>query len=748
MPMIRFPDDVDSDEFLDVLQQALDPFVVEKQYMSRAEYMAVFMAVCRFQGRPQPTRAEMANAAQSTDIRLPPSRDQQLYDWIIDYTDRVFSKLAVQMRQLSGSKLLESYIEEWKHFQRMHRLVCRLFYKVDQNWVERERRYNPSCTTVSSTLIQLWYTCMFKPISTHLMANAIWIINRVRDCSNIDASIVVNLYNSLVELAPEDMDGLRVLFRKDLGVYIRHYENPYIAAAIAYIDQRVCSLRKHTSMREYIGVLSELLTQEEQRSEVYLHPESLNPAKYALNLQFLVREVDQIYQMAGAMLEAGDDRDGLRIIYSLLKRFDGSDTLQTLQRKFISSAESDILQGCPQRPTNADSRNSDFTLTAVDYFDGKLDTYKATIHGLFQGDSNYIAALEKAFARVINSLAAKRKLATRPSRLAAEYCNLVLSKNKLQLTGPGNDTKQAVPYLCKAMQIVHAYNDKDEFFAYYKRFLAHRLLNDASISTDLEEAAISDIYITENANQTLNPEVMAIEKSDIQIMLAEVSMSNEYSCKFAQQYPGLGFGMDVKILAHDQWAGTFKSHGAHLAFPPVLTMACNLYAQFYKQTHKGRTLQWQWAISRATVQLYFPESTSRFAESGYTIVVNVYQLVILELLTDSLAFKNATALTHSQIRFATSMSIERVEQELNVMAKHGILQYVAGGTKVQINNKFNSEHSQIDISQSMATQEKDEVENSILAHRISYLRADIALIMKKHKRMMYSELFMRVWARP
>ncbi|KAJ2306440.1 ubiquitin ligase (cullin) of SCF, partial [Coemansia sp. RSA 2706] len=663
--------------------QALDPFVVEKQYMSRAEYMAVFMAVCRFQGRPQPTRAEMAKAAQSTDIRLPPSRDQQLYDWIIDYTDRVFSKLAVQMRQLSGFKLLESYIKEWKHFQHMHRLVGRLFYKVDQNWVERERRYNPSCTTVSSTLIQLW----------------------VRDCSNIDASIVVNLYNSLVELAPEDMDGLRVLFRKDLGVYIRHYENPYIAAAIAYIDQR------------YIGVLSELLTQEKQRSEVYLHPESLNPAKNALNLQFLVREVDQIYQMAGAMLEAGDDRDGLRIIYSLLKRFDGSDTLQTLQRKFISSAESDILQGCPQRPTSADSRNSDFTLTAVDYFDGKLDTYKATIHGLFQGDSNYIAALEKAFARVINSLAAKRKLATRPSRLAAEYCNLVLSKNKLQLTGPGNDTKQAVPYLCKAMQIVHAYNDKDEFFAYYKRFLAHRLLNDASISTDLEEAAISDIYITENANQTLNPEVMAIEKSDIQIMLAEVSMSNEYSCKFAQQYPGLGFGMDVKILAHDQWAGTFKSHGAHLAFPPVLTMACNLYAQFYKQTHKGRTLQWQWAISRATVQLYFPESTSRFAESGYTIV----------------------------IRFATSMSIERVEQELNVMAKHGILQYVAGGTKVQINNKFNSEHSQIDISQSMATQEKDEVENSILAHRISYLRADIALIMKKHKRMMYSELFMRCY---
>ncbi|KAJ1833740.1 hypothetical protein LPJ70_006399, partial [Coemansia sp. RSA 2708] len=239
MSMIRFPDDVDSDEFLDVLQQALDPFVVEKKYMSRAEYTAVFMAVCRFQGRPQPTRAEMAKAAQSTDIRLPPSRDQQLYDWIIDYTDRVFSKLAVQMCQLSGFKLLESYIEEWKHFQRMHRLVGRLFYKVDQNWVERERRYNPSCTTVSSTLIQLWYACLFKPISTHLMANAFERSDIVLYDTSADNTIIARLCKALTELSPEGMDGMHGPYRKDLGVYIYYYENPYIAATIARFNHKV-----------------------------------------------------------------------------------------------------------------------------------------------------------------------------------------------------------------------------------------------------------------------------------------------------------------------------------------------------------------------------------------------------------------------------------------------------------------------------------------------------------------------------
>ncbi|KAJ1847607.1 ubiquitin ligase (cullin) of SCF [Coemansia sp. RSA 2708] len=757
--MIKFPDDVDSDEFLEVLQQALDAAVVKRHSMSRAEYTAIFTAIYRCQCCAQPKPTKMAPDAKSTSIQLSSHRDRRLYDWIIDYIIQVTSEIGARMMQLSGEELLTSYIDEWEHFQLIHMLVGRLFHSVDQNWIESKRLYSPSYTTVSNTLIQLWYVYLFQHISIHLMANAIQLVRQERDGGIIDGLLIVKLYKALVELAPKDMDGLRVPFREDLGVYIRHYEIPYIVAAIAYIDQRVCSLRKSTRMREYIGVLSELLAQEEQRSEVYLRPESLNPAKNALNLQFLVREVDQICEMAGAMLEAGDDRDGLRIIYSLLKRFDGSDTLQTLQRKFISSAESDILQGCPQRPTSADSRNSDFTLTAVDYFDSKLDTYKATIHELFQGDSNYIAALEKAFAQVINSSAAKSKLTTRPSRLAAEYCNLVLAKNKLQLTGPGDDTKQAVAYLCKAMQIVHAYKSKDEFFNYYRRLLARRLLNNTSYSMDLEKAAISVIYETmmrssnlavykkiADHSQTLEG-TASTKSTEAQEMVGEIVISEEYSHEFVRQHPELTFSMSVKTLSAIQWSDIVKSHDTSFALPRVLNEACDLYRQFYKLKHAKQTIKWQREFCKVTVQLYFPDSTSRFAESGYTFVLNVYQFAILELFTGSSAFNEDAALTHSQIRLATSMSIDRVEQELGVMVKAGLFERTANNTKVQINNKYRSKHPRVDISQAKIShrkKEEEENENIILAYRTHLLQADIARVMKEFKFMTDSKLFMEV----
>ncbi|KAJ2380160.1 ubiquitin ligase (cullin) of SCF [Coemansia sp. RSA 2611] len=495
--MIRFPDDVDSDEFLDVLQQALDPFVVEKQYMSRAEYTAVFMAVCRFQGRPQPTRAEMANAAQSTAIRLPPSRDQQLYDWIIDYTDRAFSKLAVQMRQLSGFKLLESYIDEWKHFQRMHRLVGRLFYKVDQNWVERERRYNPSCTTVSSTLIQLWYACLFKPISTHLMANAFERSDIVLYDTSADNTIIARLCKALTELSPEGMDGLHGPYRKDLGVYIYYYENPYIAATIARFNHKVCELRMTTNMLDYVAKLPMLLEEEENRGKLLLSPESHITLKNALVDRFVVPEIDQIYELAEATLRFRGSFI-LGKIYWLLKRADKTDLLQKLREGYMSNAENDIMRDLPQRPADAASDDHKFTLDAIEYLASQLNSLEQIIKEEFSRDPGYIAAL-------------------------AEYCSLILERSKPKPVGFVFGSKRVAQELRKAMCVVNAYTNKAEFFDYYRQQLARRLLNSAGFSVSKERAAISVIY--EATVHMLDPDEMASRKAEVLAMLAKATTS-------------------------------------------------------------------------------------------------------------------------------------------------------------------------------------------------------------------------------
>ncbi|KAJ2356024.1 ubiquitin ligase (cullin) of SCF [Coemansia erecta] len=759
--MERFPTDVNSPDFWEALQNALDVAVVGEGAMSAREYMLVYTAL-------KSCQSSLSHDVPGS-VGANPGRGGRLYDWLVSYISQAMRNMSLTAHEYRGEELLGFYLKQWEHFQSVHLMIGRLFSVVDEQWIERQRQHTPSYTIVSSTLVQLWFIHMFRCLTKHLMANVISLLDKEREGGVIDSTLITNLYKACVELKPEGMSDIHVAFREDLGAYIRYYEQPYIDAAIRYIAKKTSGMRSRESMRMYLGVLHEQFVQEDQRSENYLRPDSLDLLRNKLNAQFLVRKLNGIYLVADTMFAAGDDQDGLRIVYALLSRFADPNVLERFLNMYVKCAKKDIKAHCPSSPKELGGNMSEFMQGAVSYLAGKFDEHLNIIKTLFQSNPAFVSALKKEFSSVINSPAMITQLGHQPSRLAAEYCNFMLKSSKSRTDSAAIDQTQAVENeLRKAMNVFYASSNKDVFFSYYELHLMYRLIGNKSVSLDLEKTATSIIYQTamQSANDYASRDSSSCEtpsnlalsfegkasqfSANTKQMISDSTVSHETSREYSSLYSQAEFDTHFKVLRDRLWQRIGRTADAELVLHPLLIKACGDYKEYYLKQHPSRALKWQWSHSKATVQLYFPESKGKYAKTGYTFVLNAYQVTILNMFIDPLLSEADAVLSPAMICTGTRIDPGQATEELDTLAKAGLLMRSADSHEFWLNQTFSSKRRHIDISKVKSAQikrQEEETNTSIRINRQYQLHSDISGLMKKRECIEHTELFNAVKAK-
>ncbi|KAJ2458222.1 hypothetical protein GGF42_002207 [Coemansia sp. RSA 2424] len=721
------------------LQQRLDGVFVGQQAMSTGDYMGISLAVSRHVHR-----------AEAEEVR----------QWVSAYVNGHLAGVGRRLQQTErGAPLIAAYVSQWLHFAQASQAVSSSLGRTVGSGMRE-------------VMVQAWYTAVFRRVEMGLATAAVALVDDARSGGSAgDPQPLTTLHAALADLRPTLAPELQLPrgSGSSLRVYSSWYLEPYAWAAVRYVDSCTRHLRAQGSTREYIRLVSRLMEEEDRRAAAYLRLESVELLKCVLAQRFVAARLANIHAEASSILAAaandeGGNDDDLRTVFCLLRRVPAdSVAMQPLRKTFEAHVSQQILAALPKRAERFDSNDSSssamslaFSRDAVDWLLSELTRYRNIVKQCFDGDSGFSASLVAGLQRALNSdsLFGPNYPQLRAPLLLARYFGFLLQTDSalsLELTAANPAGFENAVEACArdALQLCEYIKDKDKLMGHYLSLLARRLVTESSVSADLERSVVA----------MLAPVVVFYNNVQIKAMLADMTTSEDLSALYKDVRSPASLDATFKVLTSAAWSQSLASECLPvLAVPTQISAACDRLANLYNARYSnplhggsnssGRKLQWQWAYSKATIQMFFPNSVGRTAISGYTLVVNAYQLAILVLFTDSSCLGYASQqLTPVEISYSIKLDLTVVGAELAVLERAGILVRVKnGGNAVMINPSFNSRRMRIDISgiKRMRQQTADEIKTIDCVaeeHRRMQIQSVVVPLLKRHSVMHHKALF-------
>ncbi|KAJ2861121.1 hypothetical protein GGH94_005108 [Coemansia aciculifera] len=657
------------------LRQCLDSVLVEQQMMSICDYMKTSIAVNTY----------LKEAKAKTAV-------EEVQLWVVAYVNGHLAVIARRMLKLEhGPPLIAAYVAQWQYFAQASQAMSGCLGQTVG-------------IGMREAMVQAWYTTVFRRIAASMAAAMVALVDGARKDGGVDdPQLLSNLSCVLVDLRPTHAPELP---RGELlGVYFAWYLEPYVWAAVRHIDSCTSHLRTPGSTREYIRLVTRLIDDEERRAVAYLRPESVESLRCVLAQRFVAGSLAAIHAEAELML-ATDDED-LRSVFCLLRRVPADRVaMQPLCDVFRAYVTQHTLAAMPSlaelNPNDASVSSLAFARNAVDWLIAELNHLRAMTTRCFDDDPRFSNSLVAGLREALNSkdfMGSGHPQLEAP-RLLAGYFGLLLQADsalalELAAAHPTGFENAVESRAREALQLCELVNGKDKLTYHYRSLLARRLVTDSSSSVDLERTVVA----------MLTPLTGIDSTNRINDMIEDMNLSHTL---FADYRPSVSSGsldVSVKVLRENLWCGNLSSELSRtMIVPRQVSAACEEFIEMYKSRYnsapgKGRKLQWLWAYSKATIQLYFPHSVGRVAQTGYTIVVNTYQLAILALFTDASCLGSAAQqLTPAEISLHIKLHPAAVKSELAVLARAGILVSNKSNDAVMMNSSFNSRRLRIDVS--------------------------------------------------
>jgi len=364
--------------------------------------------------------------------------------------------------------------------------------------------------------------------------------------------------------------------------------------------------------------------------------------------------------------------------------------------------------------------------------------------------------------------------------LIAKYVDKKLRGEK------GVSEQEVENQLDQMMSLFRFLQEKDIFEAFYKKYLAKRLLLGKSASYELERGMLSRLKTECGSNYT----------SKLEGMFQDIELSRECQAAFNAHYRaqshasvlnapltpsatvvaptaltataagsstpspsaiasatasnggggaaggggsgGGGVEMQVQVLTTGYWPAT--AHTPNLLLPAELTTLMHEFEHFYSGKYQGRRLNWAHSLERCVL-------TARFPKGKKDLEVSLFQALVLK------CFNRADRLSFLEIRDATGLDTEELKRTLQSVAC-GML-----GTRVLtkdpkgkdvndtdhfwFNSDFTNKFFRIKINTIQLKETSEEVEKTneeVFRDREYQVDAAIVRTMKARKRLSHAQL--------
>ncbi|KAK2630594.1 hypothetical protein QTJ16_001414 [Diplocarpon rosae] len=645
---------------------------------------------------------------------------EDLYNNLIVYLTGYLEDLVEKSRTHSDEALLTFYIREWDRYTVAAKYINHLFKYLNRHWVKREMdEGKKNIYDVYTLHLVQWRMTLFNAVHEQVMEAVLKMVERQRNGETIEHNQIKSIVDSFVSLGLDEADPTK----STLDVYRFNFEKPFLEATKLFYQAESKEFVAANTIVEYMKKAETRLDEEEERVNMYLHPDIILPLKKTCNTA-LIADHSVILRDEFQVLLDNDRYEDMARMYNLLARI--PDGLEPLRARFEAHVRKAGLAAVAKVAADADK------IEPKVYVDALLEIhtqYQGLVKEAFKEEPEFTRSLDNACREFVNRNQVCKSGSNKSPELLAKYTDALLKKS-----ASGSEESDLEYSLTQIMTVFKYIEDKDVFQKFYSRMLARRLVHTSSSSDDAETSMISKLKEACGYEYTNKLQRMF---QDIQISKDLNSGFKEFESKLAE--PGESKPVDAtySILGTGFWP--LNPPQTEFTPPAEISKAYERFQAFYNQKHSGRKLTWLWQLCKGEVKVNYPKNM----KTPFTFQVSTYQMAILLLFNEN--DKNS----YEDIVNATQLQTEVLDPSLGIFLKAKVLIMSPEGDKpgpgktFALNYDFKNKKIRINLNiavKSEQKQEVDETHKTIEEDRKLLMQSAIVRIMKARKKMKHTQL--------
>jgi cullin 1 len=585
--------------------------------------------------------------------------------------------------------LLTFYIREWDRYTTAAKYINHLFRYLNRHWVKRELdEGKKNIYDVYTLHLVQWRATLFSEVHEKVMDAVLKMVEKQRHGETIEHGQIKSIVNSFVSLGLDEADPTK----STLDVYRFNFERPFLEATKLFYQAESKEFVAENSIVEYMKKAEIRLDEEEERVNMYLHPDIIVPLKKTCNTA-LIADHSLILRDEFQVLLDNDRYEDMQRMYNLLSRI--PDGLEPLRAKFEAHVRKAGLAAVAKVAVDADK------LEPKVYVDALLEIhtqYQGLVKQAFKDEPEFTRSLDNACREFVNRNQICKSGSNKSPELLAKYADALLKKS-----ASGAEENDLEATLVQIMTVFKYIEDKDVFQKFYSRMLARRLVHTSSSSDDAETSMISKLK-----------EACGYEYTNkLQRMFQDMQISKDLNSGFKEFEAGLMESEDAKpvdasyaILGTGFWP--LNPPNTDFTPPAEISKAYGRFQTFYGQKHSGRKLTWLWQLCKGEVKANYCKNT----KTPYTFQVSTYQMAILLLFNES--DKNS----YDDIMKATQLQADVLDPALGIFVKAKVITVEPDGEKpgpgktYYLNYDFKSKKIRVNLNIPVKSEQKQEVDET------------------------------------
>ncbi|GAV27126.1 hypothetical protein PMKS-000587 [Pichia membranifaciens] len=442
--------------------------------------------------------------------------------------------------------------------------------------------------------------------------------------------------------------------------YSRYFEPALLLSSHRYYEQKINELLGHQSGSLYINKAVQIINDEESRFQIYLPNQTAEKLRDLMYKDLVVANIENILNLQNDGLKKWIENNDFEIMEKVYRLVEGVDSNKMILKKCLRSivihnGDDLIAQTKLQQAKDFDASddkkkkatkksgkeaNTQYAVNYIKNFTNCKSKYDQIIEKAFNNDIEIYREVESAFITFLNE-----------NNRIQEYLSLYIDDCiKKSLKNKSSDEVERV--FNDSILIFKFIKDKDIFEKYYKNHLAKRLLNQKSISTELELQMISKLKTEAGSTFTAKFEGMFKDvkiSQDITQQFRNEASKTTLASDLARMNDGRKFDVDFSILTANFWPMPVNKAMEEVTYVPALDIVKATFEKFYNNTYNGRNLTWAPNMCTIDLRMNFP---------GKTYLVNMPTLaafIVLTCFNDEETEDGSKSLTFEEIHQITKI---------------------------------------------------------------------------------------------